>query len=184
MEGLRKCEEVRERRTPEPIVADVAKASVEGRNGRSKRHQGNPPIPALNPHRSLAIPVFLEIFSGCGHLASSVARYTGWCSGISLCGAEYDLRSPSKRRMIRNWVRTGLVRAFHLGTPCESFSRARDVPPGPPPLRSNEYPLGLSDLKPGDVVKVMNGNLYEIFCKPFTVGITFQHCGHYGKPTM
>ena len=165
VESLRKCEEVRERRTPEPIAADVAKASIEGRNGRSKRHQGNPPIPALNPHRSLATPVFLEIFSGCGHLASSVARYTGWpvlLWDISL-GAEYDLRSPSKRRMIRNWVRTGLVRAFHLGTPCESFSRARDVPPGPPPLRSNEYPLGLSDLKPGDVVKVMNGNLFMRF---------------------
>lgn len=144
VEGLRKCEEVQERRSPEPTFPDVAKASAEGRNGRSKKHQGNPPIPALNPHRSLASPVFLEIFSGCGHLASSVARYTGWPVSlwdISL-GAEYDLRSPSKRRMIRNWVRTGLVRAFHLGTPCESFSRARDVPPGPPPLRSNEFPFG------------------------------------------
>ena len=165
MESLRQCEEVRKRRSSEPIAADVAKACAERRNGRSKRHQGNSPIPALSPQRSLVIAVFLEIFSGCGHLAKSVARHTGWpvlLWDISL-GSEYDLRSPSKRRMIRNWIRTGAVRAFHLGTPCESFSRARDVPPGPPPLRSNECPLGLSDLKPADVVKVMNGSLFMRF---------------------
>ena len=50
------------------------------------------------------------------------------------------------------------MRAGHLGTPCNSFSRARDHPPGPPPLRSNDRPLGLPELRPHDRLKVKIGN--------------------------
>eukprot|EP00969_Alexandrium_andersonii_P338954 14981552-Alexandrium_andersonii.AAC.1 len=30
-----------------------------------------------------------------------------------------------------------------MGTPCETYSRARTGPPGPRPLRSPEHPYGL-----------------------------------------
>ena len=100
------------------------------------------------------------LISGCGRLAQSVATICGWTVlvwDISL-GAAYDLRAASKRRLIGEWVRCGWVLGFHLGTPSDSFARARDIRPGPPPLRSDEMPLGLPDLRPGDQLKVITGN--------------------------
>ena len=128
------------------------------------KHREHFPMPALNPSRSLTVAVFLEIFSGCGNLSKSIAKL-GWYVlmwDITL-GPEYDLRSPAKRRMLGDWVRSGWIRGFHLGTPCESFTRARDIRPGPPPLRSDSAPLGLPDLSPGDQLKVVLGNLWMRF---------------------
>lgn len=109
--------------------------------------------------------VFVEIFSGCGQLARSVARFTTWVVlvwDITL-GAQYDLGHASNRRLIGEWIKCGMVVGFHLGTPCESFTRARDVPPGPPPLRSDAQPLGLPNLAPHDEVKVRLGNIWMRF---------------------
>ena len=47
----------------------------------------------------------------------------------------------------------------HQGLPCNSWSRARDQPGGPPPLRSDQHVMGLPDLqRPGDVASVRVGN--------------------------
>ena len=43
--------------------------------------------------------------------------------------------------MIR--IRTGQVKALSFGTPCTTFSRAREVRPGPPPFRDLDHPYGL-----------------------------------------
>ena len=40
-------------------------------------------------------------------------------------------------------VQVGAVDYLHLGTPCCTFSIARTRPGGPPPLRSEHFPLGL-----------------------------------------
>ena len=165
MEKLCKCETIREGRTFGTAPKPAPKKCSKGSNSGNKQHRNNMPKPALNPGRALVCAVFIEIFSGCGRLASSIAKTTGWFCllwDIEL-GAEYDLRSPAKRRMLAGWVKSGFVKGFHLGTPCESFSRARDVPPGPPPLRSDLRPLGLDDLKPHDQAKVMLGNLFMRF---------------------
>ena len=67
--------------------------------------------------------------------------------------------------MILQWVRQGLVIAIHFGLPCGSFSRARDIPGGPPPLRSDSQPMGRTDLKSkSDVDKVRVGNVLLRFC--------------------
>ena len=50
-----------------------------------------------------------------------------------------------KRMPIVGWVQAGLIVGIHLGTPCNTFSFAHDARPGPPPLRSNERPLGLGE---------------------------------------
>lgn len=109
--------------------------------------------------------VYLEIFSGCGRLGRAVGRVTGWYVLLwdILLGEDYDLRLLHNRRKLTEWLRCGALVGFHLGTPCESFTRARDVPPGPPPLRSDQCPLGLPDLRPGDQLKVMTGNLWMRF---------------------
>ena len=130
-----------------------------------QRHRTDRPIPALKPQACLGERVFLEIFSGSGRLGQKIALVTGWVVllwDITL-GPNYDLLNPVNRNRIRDWLRGGKILGFHLGTPCESFSRARDVPPGPPPLRSDSKPLGLEDLKPHDQIKVVTGNLFMRF---------------------
>lgn len=130
-----------------------------------KGHKGHLPEPALSPSRSLRTQVFLEVFSGSGRLASAVGKTCGWpCLlwDITL-GDDYDLTKRCNQWKILEWVRSGQVRAGHLGTPCNSFSRARDQPGGPPPLRSDMQPLGLPSLKPHDAKKVHLGNILMRF---------------------
>lgn len=94
-----------------------------------------------------------------------MAHYTNWnvlMWDINL-GSEYDLQSSAKRRMIGEWINCGWVIGLHLGTPCDSFTRVRNVPPGPPPLRSDACPLGLPGLRPGVQLKVLTGNLWLRF---------------------
>jgi len=77
-----------------------------------------------------------------------------------LYGPAYDLRNPKNARLLRGWIRAGLVRGMHAGFPCETFSRARDRPNGPPRLRSGEHVWGLPSLPAGgaDSEKVKWGN--------------------------
>eukprot|EP00438_Fugacium_kawagutii_P032643 Skav206865 [mRNA] locus=scaffold898:55024:69937:- [translate_table: standard] len=121
--------------------------------------------PAFDFAGSVTTPFFLELFSGSGNLSKAVARVTGWHCGLAdyLHGPQHDLRSKSIRSQVLGWIRSGLVKAVHLGTPCNSFSRARDRRPGPPPLRSDEHPLGLSGLREADENKVREGNLFMRF---------------------
>ena len=76
-----------------------------------------------------------------------------------LLGPNYDLTIPSNLLLILGWITSGWVIGIHMGTPCQSFTRARDHGPGPPPLRSNEHPLGLPGLaRAGDLRAVQIGN--------------------------
>ena len=135
---------------------------------------------------SLQCPVFLEIFSGCGRLGSTIAKDNGWPTllwDIEL-GPEYDLRKQQNRQLLLGWLRAGFVRGGHLGTPCNSFSRARDRAPGPPPLRSDQHVMGLPDLRPCDALKVAEGNLFMRFsvqfmvlCSVLGIGCTLENPG-------
>ena len=79
-------------------------------------------------------------------------------SGVEILWAILDLR--------------GLA-AVHLGLPCGTSSRARELPlpkalrlagvPEPPPLRSAEHPLGLPNLSPKHQARVDSANaLYKL----------------------
>jgi len=78
-------------------------------------------------------------------------------------GAEYDLLQAKHRSLIRGWILSRLVVALHLGIPCSSWTRARDRPGGPPPLRSDSEIWGLPDLRPGDAVAVHRDNVLAKF---------------------
>ena len=54
-----------------------------------------------------------------------------------------DLSSDHLWEIILNDIRTGQVKAMWFRTPCATFSRAREVRPGPPPLRDLDRPYGL-----------------------------------------
>lgn len=165
-----------------PVVCRTSSTSPKASNQGSQRLSKVDYKPALTVPLSLKMPVFLEIFSGSGRLAKAVTRSNQWYSllwDISL-GEAYDLRSRNNRWKITGWLRSGMIRAGHLGTPCHSFSRARDRRPGPPPLRSDEQVMGLPNLRPGDQQKVSEGNLFmrfsvqvmllaSVLCIPFTM---------------
>lgn len=109
--------------------------------------------------------VFLEIFSGCGRLGRAISRDNNWPVLLwDICmGEKYDLRSQQNRMLILGWIRAGFILGGHCGTPCNSFSRARDRRPGPPPLRSDTMVMGLPNLAAHDQIKVSEGNLFMRF---------------------
>ena len=131
---------------------------------------------ALRRARHCSVPcslrhrVFLEIFSGAGHLAAAVMR----CESSTLCwdinrGPDYDLTSRKNQQLLRGWVSAGLVWGFHLDPPCASFSIARSGRPGP--LRSAAHPAGLPNLSATDQTKVEIGNVLANFsCSLLLVG--------------
>lgn len=175
-------EKIRKRSTSRSVDGGLAKKCP---TKSTRGQQKNPKFtcrPALEVARSLPEVVFLELFSGCGRLGRCFSRMCNthvllW--DISM-GPDYDLRKLHNRHKIMGWMRANRVCGGHLGTPCNSFSRARDNPPGPPPLRSNDCVLGLPNLSPKDQQKVHDGNTLMRFsvcilclalalCQPWTM---------------
>ncbi|CAE8615524.1 unnamed protein product [Polarella glacialis] len=135
-----------------PAAASVLRA-MQGEQVRGEVKFGR----QLQPPR-----IFIEIFCGSGHLASAVKRLGGlvliW--DITL-GGQYDLTSIANQRFLRGLIIGNLVWGIHLGTPCSSFSRARRG--RPPPIRSSQFPLGLSGLNEKDAERVEIGNCLMSF---------------------
>ena len=160
-----KCEELREGQSSAPTVQHARKSRAKKGNSSKKKHRQAFPCEALIPRLVLNFIFFLEIFSGNGRLGRSVHKACGWPVLLwdLTFGEQYDLTVRANQQRIIHWLSSGLVRAGHLGTPCNTFSRARDQPGGPPQLRSDAFPLGLSNLRPGDAVKVRIGNVLMRF---------------------
>ena len=165
MEGFEEPEKLRKRRATGTNVRQPQRGHTATVHRGGAKPRSAPAQPALKPQCSLKLPVFLEIFSGSGRLGRAVGRVVGiavllWDINF---GPEYDLTNPSIQQRVMEWIRIGYVVAGHLGTPCGSFSRARDRPGGPPRLRSDDCPLGLEGLKPHDAQKVAVGNILMRF---------------------
>ena len=107
----------------------------------------------------------IEVFSGTGSFSSAWRRQVGLpiIEFDIRHGEQYDLTLPSVQKLVRGWVSGSLVTAVWMGTPCSSFSRARDRGGGPPRLRSDVQPLGLPGLSPKDDEKVRVGNILMTF---------------------
>ena len=83
---------------------------------------------------------------------------------LDLRGAPHlDLCRRRLQQQVRGRVNNGLAAAIWLGVPCNSWSRARDRPGGPPRLRTDTEVMGLSSLVPGDLEKVRTGNILMRF---------------------
>ena len=106
--------------------------------------------------------IFLEVFCGDGNL--SVALRKRRCTVFSIDirrGPHHDLRVAEVFNTVRGWLQAKLVWGTWLGTPCNSFSKARRAPPGssmPSALRSPACPRGLPDLPENDRAKLREGN--------------------------
>ena len=104
--------------------------------------------------------VILELFSGTNSF-SRIGKSKGWgCVSIDIVhGDHHDLTNPTVQRIIRSWIHSGLVWVIWLGTPCNSWSRARhDINGGGP--RSNDHIWGLppDQLSPADQLRIALGN--------------------------
>ena len=75
-----------------------------------------------------------------------------------------DLASDQLWEVIQQDLLTGRVSALWFGTPCTTFSRAREVRPGPPPLRDLDHPYGLpkSRLTPSQQEQVRLGTFFAL----------------------
>jgi hypothetical protein len=113
--------------------------------------------------RSLNHPlVFIEIFSGSGHLASAI-KGLGCLAimwDISL-GMHFDLTLRNNQSFLRGLLMGHVVWGIHMGTPCTSFSRARRGKP--PPIRDNCHVMGLLVVSEKDARKIKDGNCLMIF---------------------
>lgn len=111
-------------------------------------------------------PFFLEIFSGTARLTQQVALL-----GVPVL-PPIDIEisemvpQPADLLDLGLWDRVmalahiGAIFFVHLGTPCNTFTAARKLDGGPPPLRSVECPLGLPGLSPENQSLVTLGNLF------------------------
>ena len=105
----------------------------------------------------------LEIFSGSGHFSRAIRRkLKSVCAfEVDSCyGPQFDLTKPKIQKEIIKLIRSGVVQYVWLGTPCNSWSRARrNDGRGPGPLRDDTTGLmGLPNLSEKDNLKVAIGN--------------------------
>ena len=111
-------------------------------------------------------PGFLEIFSGAATLTKA-AREAGLpclppidITPCELVPQPFDVVDADNWDFIMALAHAGTIRFLHCGTPCNTFSAARKLDGGPPPLRSHEQPLGLPHLDPENEAMVFLGNLF------------------------
>ena len=112
--------------------------------------------------------IFIEVFSGTGRLAAALrARNMLVLEWDILNGPLWDLTRRDARRALRGSILAGHVWGLHMGTPCSSFSRARDrgpprqpgVPSYPCRLRSDTEPWGMCEVwHPKDRAAIDLGN--------------------------
>ena len=105
----------------------------------------------------------MELFSGKGGVSAALRRHGRAVVQADIChGAHFDLTNPKVMSTLELWIKTGIVEALVMGTPCESMSRARRAPAWsrmPHQLRAKDHPAGLPSLSAADNQKVEMGNL-------------------------
>ena len=141
-------------------------------------------------------PLFVEIFAGRASYSRAAIQ-----AGLRVVSVDHkvdqpfapivalDLTSNSGISILWDILSAPGLGAVHLGLPCGTSSRARELPipramreagvPEPPPLRSAEHPLGLPNLAPHHQSRVTSANrLYalaiEIILWCYTRGIVIS----------
>ena len=111
-------------------------------------------------------PFFLELFAGEAGISDAV-----FAAGVPVLPPvdvvpsarvtiPRDLLDALFWQKILEVITLGLVFFLHCGTPCNTFTAARKLDGGPPPLRSADAPLGLPNLSEADRMLVFLGNLF------------------------
>ncbi len=114
--------------------------------------------------RLLPVRIVVELFAGSCRWSKAAALAGEWVLSVDLrFGDHHDLSKVKLQRCVLGWIQAGWVRYVLAGFPCGSFSKARNIPGGPPALRDAANVAGFSDLRPADADKVHLGNLLLAF---------------------
>ena len=146
-------------------------------------------VPKLFPEA----PLFIEACCGCGLLSSCMAKAGFETFSVDFEGNKHkpyihvvqmDLRKGSSWEFFHHLAVTKRPFHFHGAPPCGTASRARDYAMddtgwGPPPLRSESFPLGFPYLNGHWKAKVLSANAIYVgmaaFCFFLTsLGITWS----------
>lgn len=128
-------------------------------------------------------PFLLELFCGSAGVSAQFCALGGEALGIDHHLNHHRLKSAAiKLDLTESWVQemvlqeiaSGRVKAVHMGPPCGTSSRARNIPikrkirragaPRPKPLRSDVYPDGFPWLTGLAKTKVSKANFLYLFC--------------------
>ena len=141
--------------------------------------------PSKSHGSAKASPFLLELFCGTAGVCAQFKAQGGRALGVDhhlkrtklkAAAVSLDLTQPWVQELIEKEVTMGRVSGIHLGPPCGTASRARNIPikrklirkgaPNPQPLRSPSHPLGFPWLKGVNKLKVEAANrLYEFSAK-------------------
>ena len=118
-------------------------------------------------------PLILELFAGTGRVSAAL-KIIGY-EAVAVDHVKHpraahriqiaDLVTPEGVELVKSWLALPNCIGFFAAPPCGTCSRAREIAaqPGPPPLRSNEFPDGLPHLQGTCLAKVQAANkLYEV----------------------
>lgn len=134
-------------------------------------------------------PFLLELFCGTAGVCAQFRTLGGRALGIDhhlkrtklkAAAVKLDLTQMWVQELIEREIKLKRVAAVHMGPPCGTSSKARNIPikrklraqgaPNPQPLRSSKFPLGFPWLKGLNKVKVQAANqLYEFAAKVATL---------------
>ena len=120
--------------------------------------------------------IFVEVFSGTAGLTAAVCRLgCHQATGVDAHVTKQvksrviriDLSSDPGQALLWRILKQPKVLAIHLGPPCGTSSRAREIKRrhgiNPKPLRRAEHPDGLPGLQPRDMARVNTANaLYQL----------------------
>ena len=110
--------------------------------------------PSAQPDLPGTIPscrIFLDLFSGASAPVTNAFKRLGLLclQPIDLLhGSGVDVLCPEHKQRLRKLCASGVVGLALAAPPCGAFSLARLKPGGPRPVRTPQFPDGLSDLRP------------------------------------
>ena len=107
--------------------------------------------------------IVLEIFCGTAHLSKALRSHgMGVVSLDTKLSDAHDISRKVVADLIIGWITGGAVACVWLGTPCDSWSRARhDIDKSGP--RSQTHIMGKNDLSAKDRIRVCVGNMTMLF---------------------
>ena len=111
-------------------------------------------------------PFFLEIFAGKAGITEAVAlQGTPVLPPIdievsAMVVEPFDVVDLDRWQKVVSYATARLIFFAHCGTPCNTYSSARQDDGGPPPLRSSEWPMGLPTLSEFNAALVFLGNVF------------------------
>ena len=182
---------------PEPVSVPESAHLFQQRRGFNSGTAGvlrRESVSVWDARVQIRMVVFVHLFSGFrrqNDLQSCIEAHTWvhnietFCLSVDLClqGAEGDLLDPIRIRWWRERILSRQVIGVGGGPPCETWSVARWLGSGPPPLRDRQSPWGLKHLTRKQHLQVSVGTrLLEAAMELLSLVMVHGGCGFIEHP--